>query len=72
MRRIAWRQLMRLGLVDLGLAPGVFWALTPAELMFLAGLDGPGPALLDRRGLDALMARFPDAGEAPTGREDRA
>ena len=37
MTRIAWSGLMQLGLVQLRLAPEVFWALTPAELMLLAG-----------------------------------
>ena len=56
--RIAWRTLMRFGLAELRLAPETFWSLTPAELMFLAG--GFGDAAMDRTGLDALMARFPD------------
>jgi uncharacterized phage protein (TIGR02216 family) len=58
--RIAWRSLMRLGLVELGLAPEVFWSLTPAELMLMAGLDGAGELMLTRAALHALMARFPD------------
>jgi uncharacterized phage protein (TIGR02216 family) len=58
--RIAWRKLMRLGLVELGLAPDVFWSLTPAELMFLAGMETASGKALDRRGLEALMARYPD------------
>jgi uncharacterized phage protein (TIGR02216 family) len=58
--RVAWRSLMRLGLVDLGLAPAVFWDLTPAELMLIAGLDDGEAPVLTRAGLDALMARFPD------------
>ena len=61
MSRIAWRPLMRLGLVELGLTPEVFWGLTPAELMFIARV-GEGEPALTRAGLDALMARFPDAG----------
>jgi uncharacterized phage protein (TIGR02216 family) len=59
MTRIAWPRLMRLGLVHLGLAPEVFWNLTPAELMLLAGAGAPRAALT-RAGLDALRARFPD------------
>lgn len=59
MSRIAWPRLMRLGLVHLRLAPEVFWSLTPAELMLLAGAGEPGAALT-REGLDALLARFPD------------
>lgn len=60
MTRIAWPGLMRLGLVRLGLAPEVFWSLTPAELMLLAGQDGGGRAALTRAGLAELAARFPD------------
>lgn len=57
--RVAWPQLMRLGLQQLGLAPDVFWNLTPAELMLMAGVsDAPGG--LSRSGLAELEARFPD------------
>ena len=60
MRRVAWPRLMRLGMVELRLPPEVFWALTPAELFLLAGLDAQ-PAAMTRAGLDDLLARFPDA-----------
>ena len=40
MTRIAWGGLMRLGMVELRLSPEVFWGLTPAELMLIAGV-GP-------------------------------
>lgn len=61
MRRIAWAGLMRLGLRRLGLAPEVFWALTPAELLLLAGEDAaPGP--ITRAAFEELAARFPDSG----------
>jgi uncharacterized phage protein (TIGR02216 family) len=60
MSRVDWPGLMRLGLVGLGLSPDVFWALTPAELMLLAGDGGGGRAGMTRAGLDALRARFPD------------
>ncbi len=59
MTRIAWPGLMRLGLVQLRLAPEVFWGLTPAELMLMAGLRA-GRAALTRAGLAELAARFPD------------
>ena len=59
MTRIAWGGLMRLGMVELRLAPEVFWGLTPAELMLLAGI-GPGRAAMTRAGLEELLARFPD------------
>jgi uncharacterized phage protein (TIGR02216 family) len=59
MRRIDWAGLMRLGLVELRLAPEVFWALTPGELLLIAGA-GPARAPLTRAGLTALLERFPD------------
>jgi uncharacterized phage protein (TIGR02216 family) len=59
MTRIVWPQLMRLGYLQLGLTPEVFWDLTPAELMLLAGIEGV-PAALSRSGLLDLAARFPD------------
>ena len=57
--RIAWGQLMRLGLGRLRLSPEAFWALTPAELMLMAGLDG-GARPMRRADLSALAARYPD------------
>jgi uncharacterized phage protein (TIGR02216 family) len=60
--RIAWPRLMRLGLVELGLAPDVFWSLTPAELMLLAGMDGSGAGAMNRSAFETLMARYPDHG----------
>jgi uncharacterized phage protein (TIGR02216 family) len=59
MTRIAWGGLMRLGMVELRLAPEVFWGLTPSELMLIAGV-GPARAAMTRAGLEALLARFPD------------
>ena len=59
MTRIAWSGLMRLGLVEMRLPPELFWGLTPAELMLMAGL-GAGRAALTRAGLAELAARFPD------------
>jgi len=54
-----WPALMRLGLRELRLHPREFWALTPAELMIMAGLDAsPGP--LTRARLEELAARYPD------------
>ncbi len=60
MTRVAWPELMRLGMVELGLAPAVFWDLTPAELFLIGRLDA-GPRALTRAGLADLVARFPDA-----------
>lgn len=63
MKRIAWAGLMRLGLLRLGLAPEVFWGLTPAELMVMAGEIEASPAM-GRTGFAELAARFPDDGQA--------
>lgn len=59
MSRIAWAGLMRIGLVGLRLPPEVFWGLTPAELMLMAGLGG-SRAALTRAGLAELARRYPD------------
>ncbi|MCB1371074.1 MAG: phage tail assembly chaperone [Rhodobacteraceae bacterium] len=59
MTRIAWPRLMQVGLGRLRLPPEVFWNLTPAEFMLMAGL-GEGRAALSRAGLAELSARFPD------------
>lgn len=66
MKRIDWAGLMRLGLVELRLAPEVFWALTPAELLLIAGV-ARAPASLTRAGLEGLIARFPDRPRPKTG-----
>ncbi len=58
-RGFDWPALLRLGLRDLRLHPREFWALTPAELMLMAGLDvTPGP--FTRARLEELAARYPD------------
>jgi uncharacterized phage protein (TIGR02216 family) len=57
--RFDWAAMMVAGMRGLGLRPADFWALTPAELCFLLGQDG-GRAAMDRAGLEALAARFPD------------
>ncbi len=54
-----WPALMRAGLQGLKLDPGVFWALTPAELEMMLGTPSAAHPLL-RDGLDALMAAYPD------------
>ncbi len=59
MKRIAWARLMQVGLGRMGLTPAVFWDLTPAEFMLMAGI-GERPGAMTRGGLDALLARFPD------------
>lgn len=56
--RVAWAKLMRLGMLELRLEPVVFWALTPAELMLMAG--GEADIALSRAGFAELSALFPD------------
>ena len=62
-----WSELMRAGLQGLHLNPDAFWRLTPAELRLMLG-EGAQPSL-DRTGLDALLAKYPDMtdGEANDG-----
>lgn len=59
MNKINWLLLMRLGLVELRLLPDQFWALTPAELILMAGMGGD-VASLSRAGFADLAASFPD------------
>lgn len=52
--------------VLLGWRPDAFWRATPAELAaVLEALAGEEAAPLERAELAALMAMFPDEGEAP-------
>lgn len=63
-----WPLLMRAGMRGLGLAPEVFWRLTPAELALMLGAgEGGGP--LGRARLEELAAAFPDRPRA-ADRED--
>ncbi|MBB3769809.1 putative phage protein (TIGR02216 family) [Angulomicrobium tetraedrale] len=60
-RAFPWREAMAFGFGRLRLSSRDFWALTPRE--FAAAVEavaGPARAPLDRTGLAALMARFPD------------
>ena len=57
-----WPTLMQAGLVGLRLKPHEFWSLTPTELRLLLGQGGTAPALT-RKGLDALLAAYPDKKE---------
>lgn len=59
-----WPGLMRLGLGRLGLRPDQFWALTPVELMVLAGLDDQAAPCLRAR-LEELALAFPDIPKHP-------
>jgi uncharacterized phage protein (TIGR02216 family) len=54
---------MRAGFGLLRLSPVVLWSMTPRE--FAAAIEGAlgpqvTPDVLDRRSLDALIARYPD------------
>ncbi len=62
--RFDWPALMRLGLRGLGLSPGEFWALTPAELVVKLGLEG-GAAPMGRARLRELAQAFPDHAPGP-------
>ncbi|MEM8728397.1 MAG: rcc01693 family protein [Pseudomonadota bacterium] len=57
-----WPALMRAGMQGLGLRPAEFWALTPAELRMMLG-QSDAAAPLNRTGLDALLAAYPDHGK---------
>ena len=50
---------MRAGVVGLRLHPDQFWRLTPAELRLMLG-QGGADAPMNRAGLDALQAAYPD------------
>jgi uncharacterized phage protein (TIGR02216 family) len=57
--RFDWPALLRAGVQGLGLRPGEFWALTPAELRLMLG-ERQGARPMARDGLEALLAAFPD------------
>ncbi len=59
MSRFDWPAMMRAGMHGLGLRPNQFWALSPAEFLFLLGKDG-GAAPLNRERLLDLAEEFPD------------
>ena len=56
-----WPGLMRAGMVGLRLRPVEFWALTPAELLLMLGLDGAKPPMARAR-LEELARAYPDKG----------
>lgn len=70
-----WPGLMRAGLYGLGLKPAEFWALTPAELSMMLGLDpasdGGISGSMSRARLAELAARFPDAPRTAGARADQ-
>jgi uncharacterized phage protein (TIGR02216 family) len=54
-----WPALMRAGIHGLRLTPEQFWGLTPAELQLMLG-HGGGQVAMNRSGLEALLAVYPD------------
>lgn len=54
-----WPGLMRAGMGRLGLLPDQFWALTPAELALMLGVEA-GASGMTRERLEELAGRFPD------------
>lgn len=58
MSRLGWAGMLRLGLVQLRLTPAEFWALTPAELALMAGMNLQTG--MTRSAFETLLARFPD------------
>ncbi|MCA0873652.1 phage tail assembly chaperone [Seohaeicola saemankumensis] len=66
MSQFDWPALMRAGMQGLRLTPEQFWRLTPAELRLMLG-QGGAQAPLNRSGLDALMAAWPDGAGAGVG-----
>ncbi|WP_299905030.1 rcc01693 family protein [uncultured Paracoccus sp.] len=58
-RGLDWPGLMRAGMLGLGLRPAEFWALTPAELALMLGIEA-GAGAMTRDRLAELAARFPD------------
>jgi len=63
MSRIDWPAIMRAGFYGLGLKPSELWDLTPAELLFMLGMQGDTKPLT-RENLAELSARFPDTPES--------
>ena len=60
MSGIDWPGMVVAGLHRLGLRPTEFWALTPAELMTMLGVQASQGAL-SRERLEALAREFPDS-----------
>lgn len=57
--RMDWAGMMRAGLRDLRLHPDAFWALTPAELALMLGLEAAAPPM-SRDRLAELARLYPD------------
>ncbi len=59
MTALDWPAMIRIGLRELRLVPREFWALTPAELAVMAGVDD-ARAPMGRSRFEELQARYPD------------
>lgn len=59
-----WPGLMRAGMRGLGLRPDQFWALTPAELVLMLGVEAATPPLTRAR-LMELARLWPDRKPEP-------
>ena len=57
--RMDWQGLMRAGMRGLGLKPTDFWALSPAELAMMLGVEA-NSKLMTRSRLKLLTERYPD------------
>lgn len=55
-----WPGLMRAGVRGMGLTPQQFWALTPAELALMLGIEPGAGHVMTRAKLADLSAKFPD------------
>jgi len=68
--RIDWPGLMRAGIGHLGLAPDLFWRLSPVELRIMLGAEAGVPPLARAR-FDELAAAYPDQGKGENHDRDR-
>lgn len=67
-RGLDWPGLMRAGIRGLRLLPEQFWALTPAELALMLGVEA-GPPAMTRDRLAELSAKYPDLPRSRTQTE---
>ncbi|MDO5528359.1 MAG: phage tail assembly chaperone [Paracoccus sp. (in: a-proteobacteria)] len=69
--RLDWPGLMRAGMGRLGLAPDVFWRLTPAELALMLGLESAaGAAPMTRARLAEMEQRLAQIGAIGRSKDD--
>lgn len=70
--RIAWADLLRVGLGQLRLSPEQFWSLTPAEFFAMAGLSETPLPRMSRGRMAELLARYPDQNTRETGNDGQS